>query len=125
MQQGAKSAHDEARREEQDNSRLFAIDAGLDLNELRTQYPDRNRYAIVRAQVRPWSAGGQGKIAGYIDKINIEEINVPHKYHAAFDIRVRPAIIGQTSGRQRTFEASVAFGQRLEPWLIDISEAEK
>jgi hypothetical protein len=28
------------------------------------------------------------------------------------------------SGR-RTFEASVAFGQRLEPCLIDISAAEK
>ena len=125
MQQSAKSAHEEARREEQDNSRLFAIDAGLDLNELRAQYPDRNRYAIVRAQVQPSSIGGQSKIAGYINRISIDEINVPHEYHAMFDIRVRPAIERtQTSGR-RTFEASVAFGQRLEPWLIDISAAEK
>lgn len=125
MQQNAKRAHEEARREEQDNSRLFAIDAGLDLNELRAQYPDHNRYAIVRAQVRPSFVGGQSKIAGYIDRISIDEINVPHKYHTAFDIRVRPAIERmQTSGR-RTFEASVAFGQRLEPWLIDISATEK
>lgn len=119
MQNNAKSAHEEARREEQDNSRLFAIDAGLDLNELRAQYPDRNRYAIVRAQVRPWSIGAQGKIAGYINGISIAEINVPHEYHAAFDIRVRPAI-GQAAGR-RMFEASVAFGRRLEPWLVSIS----
>jgi hypothetical protein len=125
VQQSAKSAHEEARREEQDNSRLFAVDAGLDLNELRAQYPDRNRYAIVRAQVRPQSIGGKGEIAGYIDRISIDEINVPHEYHDMFDIRVRPAIErSQTSGR-RTFEASVAFGQRLEPWLIDISAAQK
>lgn len=124
MQQSAKSAHEDARREEQENSRLFAIDAGLDLNELRAQYPDRNRYAIVRAQVRPSYIGGQSKIAGYIDKISVDEINVPHEYHSAFDIRVRPAIIGQTSGR-RTFEASVAFGQRLEPWLTRISVGEQ
>ncbi len=123
MQQNAKNAHEEARREEQDNSRLFAVDAGLDLNELRAQYPDRNRYAIVSAQVRPSYIGGQGTIAGYIDKISIDEINVPHQYHSAFDIRVRPAIIGRTSGR-RTFEASVAFGRRLEPWLAGFSAGE-
>jgi hypothetical protein len=125
MQLSAKNAHEEARREEQENSRLFAIDAGLDLSELRAQYPDRNRYAIVRAQVRPSYGGGQSKIAGYIDKISIDEINVPHEYHAAFDIRVRPAIERTLTSGRRTFEASVAFGQRMEPWLIDISAAEK
>jgi hypothetical protein len=123
VQNNAKNAHEEVRREEQDNSRLFAVDAGLDLNELRARYPDRNRYAIVRAQVQPSFVGGQSKIAGYINRISIDEINVPREYHTAFDIRVRPAIIGQTSGH--AFEASVAFGRRLEPWLIDISATEK
>jgi hypothetical protein len=121
MQDNAKRAHEEARREEQENSRLFAVDAGLDLNNLRAQYHDRNRYAIVRAQVRPMSGNEQSKIAGYIAKISIDEINVPHEYHSAFDIRVRPAAMRlQTSGR-RKFEARVAFGQRLEPWLLGIS----
>jgi len=125
MQNNAKNAHEESRREEQENSRLFAIDAGLNLPELRAQYPDRNRYAIVRAQVRPTFIGGQSKTAGYIDRISIGAINVPHEYHSAFDIRVRPAIERmQTSGR-RTFEASVAFGHRLEPWLVGISAGEK
>ncbi len=125
MQENAKRAHEEARKEEQDNSRLFAIDAGLGLNELRAQYPDRNRYAIVRAQVRPWSTGGQGGIVGYINRLSIDEINVPHEYHAAFDIRVWPAFApARTEGRW-PFEASVAFGQHLEPWLIDFSAGKK
>jgi len=124
MQNNAKNAHEEARREEQENSRLFAIDAGLDLPGLRAQYPDRNRYAIVRAQVRPSFAGGQGKTAGYIDRISIDQINVPHEFHTVFAFRVRPAIERmQTSGR-RTFEAAVAFGQRLEPWLVGITAGE-
>ena len=67
--------------------------------------------------------GGQGKIAGYIDRISINEINVPYEYHAAFDTKVRQAP-ARTSAQQ-TFEASVAFGQRLEPWLIGISAGEK
>jgi Domain of unknown function (DUF4824) len=119
MQANAKNAHEQAMREEQDNSRLFAIDAGLDLNQLRARYPDRNRYVIVSAQVRP-SVGEQGRITGYVNKINIDEINVPHEFHSAFDTRIRPAIIGRTSGRQQ-FEASVAFGQRLEPWIAGIT----
>jgi hypothetical protein len=119
MQGNSHLAHEQERKEEQENSRLFAIDAGLDLNELRAMYPDRSRYAIVRAQVRPWSVGSQHKISGYIDRISITGINVPHEFHAEFDTMVRPAY-GQTSGG-RTFEASVAFGHRLEPWLVGIS----
>ena len=122
MQKNVNRAHEDATREEQDNSRLFAIDAGLNLPELRAKYPDRNRYAIVHAQVRPWSIGEQGKIAGHIDRISITEINVPHAYHAAFDTKIRLAT-GRTSARQ-AFEASVAFGQRLEPWLIGMSSGE-
>ena len=125
IQESAKRAHEEAGREEQENSRLFAIDAGSDLPELRAQYPDRNRYAIVRAQVRPTFVGGQNKIAGYIDRISIDEINVPHEYHTAFDTRVRLAIGRMQTSGQRMFEASVAFGQRLEPWLVRISAGEK
>ena len=122
MQNYAKAAHEQARREEQESSRLFAVDAGLNLDELRAQYPDRNRYAIVRAQVRPWFTGRPGRIAGYINRISIDAINVPYRYHSMFDNRVRPAI-GRTSARQ-TFVASVAFGHRLEPWLTGVSAGE-
>ena len=98
LQQLAKTAHDQARMEEADNSRLFAVDAGLDLDELRKQYPDRNRYAIVRAQVRPSYLSGLGKFTGNIDQISIDEINVPYEFHSAFDTRAQLAIIGQTPG---------------------------
>ncbi len=121
MQDNAKRAHEDVTREEQENSRLFAIDAGLNLSELRAKYPDRNRHAIMRAQVRPSYVGKPDRIAGYIDKISIDEINVPHEYHAALDIRARPATLKTLTSGGRKFEASVAFGQRLEPWLVGIS----
>jgi Domain of unknown function (DUF4824) len=128
LQQLAKTAHDQARTEEDNNSRLFAVDAGLDLDELRAQYPDRNRYAIVRAQVRPSYLSGLGKFTGNIDKISIDEINVPYQFHSAFDFRVMPAALRQTFGGQmsgkRMFEADVAFGQRLEPWITGITSGE-
>lgn len=121
LKRKAKQAQDDLKREEQDNSRLFAVDAGLNQAGLRAKYPDRNRYAIVGAQVRPWSSGAQGKIAGYIDSISIDAINVPFKHRAMFERRVA---VAQPSVRQG-FEASVAFGQRLEPWLLGISVGAK
>ena len=118
LKRQAKHRQDEVRREEQENSRLFAVDAGLSQAELRAKYPDRNRYAIVRALVRPWSTGAQGKIVGYVDRSSNDSINVPYEYRAQFERRVS----GQPYGRQ-SFEASIAFGQRLEPWLIAVSAA--
>jgi hypothetical protein len=122
LQQIAKAAHDQARMEEDSNSRLFAVDAGLDLDDLREQYPDRNRYAIVRAQVRPSYLSGLDKFTGNIDKLSIDEINVPYEFHSAFDTRVGPATTGQKSGNW-TFE--VDFGQRLEPWITGITVGEQ
>ena len=119
LKRKAKQAQDEVKREEQENSRLFAIDAGLSQAELRARYPDRSRYAIVYAQVRP-STGAQNKIVGYIERISIDGINVPYELRAMLERRMP----GQPYGRQ-AFEASVAFGQRLEPWLLGISAGAK
>jgi hypothetical protein len=115
LKRKARQAEEDVKREEQESSRLFAVDAGLSQAELRAKYPDRARYAIVRAQVRP-SIGAQGKIAGYIDRISNDGINVPKEYHS----RLERSVSGQPNGRQ-PFEASVAFGQRLEPWLLGVS----
>ncbi len=117
-QDNAKRAHNELVQEEQGSSRLFAVDAGLNRAELRARYPDRTRYAIVRAQVRPSTRVENGKvvIAGFIDGIDDNEINVPHRYHAMF----KGSVTGQPMG-PKTFEATVAFGQRLEPWLLGLS----
>lgn len=116
LQRKAKQLQDEVRREERENSRLFAIDADLAQTELRAKYPDRSRYAIVRALVRPGSTDERGMIAGHIDHISIDGINVPYELRSTFEIRAA----GQPYTGQ-DFEASVAFGQRLEPWLLGIS----
>ena len=49
----AKQANDELAREENSNSRLFVIDAGLDARLLREKYPDRSRFLLLRGTVRP------------------------------------------------------------------------
>ena len=107
-----KNVADQLAREENENSRLFVIDAGLDLKLLRGKYPDRTRYAIVNGQVRPaWNNGQNDSSArGYVSGVSIAGINVPHA--------LRPLLANQSG--QEKFTAGVSFGQRLEPWIAQL-----
>lgn len=134
----AKQAQDWLKREESESSRLFAIDAGLDPIALRAKYPDRSRYAIVRGQVRLWRNRIENaeSVRGYISRVSIDAINVPFEFRAPFDrrghqARNAPAAAPDGTWHQTVvrgtqsppFEATVAFGQRLEPWIIGVSVA--
>lgn len=111
----SKTAREALAREEQENSRLFAIDAGLDLSTLRVKYPDRSRFLITRGQVRPHLAaqGREERLSGTISALSIARINVPVEWQAALE----PAKPG---GKVR-FSATVAWGKRLEPWLVTLA----
>ena len=107
------------RLETQENSRVFVVDAGLDDRELRARYPDRANHAIVRALIEPNRYPGAGSHRGIISKLSIPEIHVPVEMRRAFD-GAEPAGMpwkfeaGVPAGR---YEAEIAFGRRLEPWL--------
>lgn len=103
--------------EEHRSSRLFAVDAGLDRAALRAKYPDRQKYVIVRGRVRQdwW---GRATAGGRIDSLLADEINVPLELRASFD-GIGPAYQARPEGEGRTVQARLAFGQRLEPWLVE------
>jgi hypothetical protein len=117
----AKRAHEQLQREENYNSRLFVIDAGLDRAALRAQYPDRSRYMILKGTLRPRlvTQDKKTRVSGYISALAVTQINVPHA--------LRPQLEPALRQRQRTadvpathFEATLAVGQRLEPWLESV-----
>lgn len=111
LKRRAKSAEEHYQRELRDNSRLFVIDAGIDMQKLRATYPDRTRYAIVRGLVKPniaWEKGG--RIGGHVTELHVQHINVPFKYRQVFDKAV-------------SYEVIVAFGKRLEPWITAASRS--
>lgn len=106
----AKNAEENYLYEQNKGSRLFVIDAGLDLQTLRAAYPDHSRYAIVHGLIRPSMVRekNETRIGGYIDELFAEHINVPLAHRHAFN---DPA----------SYEATVAFGKRLEPRIITAS----
>lgn len=117
FEQRAKRAGEYAQREAKENSRLFVVDAGLDAAALRAQYPDRAHYLIARGQVRPQliTRDKQERLSGYISALSVSEINVPAEFQHALRHD------SQTNKTAR-FEASVAHGKRLEPWILALTK---
>lgn len=115
--QRTKAAKERLVREELENSRLFVVDAGLDVRTLRAQYQDKAHYLIIRGQVRPQmvSRDKRERLSGYISAVSIGEINVPVEFQS-----VLKQIAKTNSSAQ--FEATMAFGKRLEPWIVSMTE---
>lgn len=98
------------------DTRLIAVDAGLERSALRARYPDRTMYAIVRGRISPTRDRAEDDLGGFIDELGGEEINVP--------LEMRPVFEGAVArnGYDRSvpavhFDATVMFGRRSEPWL--------
>lgn len=107
-------------------SRLFAVDAGLDLAELRAAYPDRSRHAIVRGELTPVQYPPSAKGPhGYIRLLRVGEVHVPFAHRALFEsVPAGPRPIGGGADPDGpAFVAELAFGKRLEPWLRRIEPA--
>jgi hypothetical protein len=108
-------------REEGNNSRLFAIDAGLDAERLRARFPDRRKYAIARGQVRVQTVGSAEKshLAGYVSNLSVGQLNVPLAFRKVFEA-VPGGRAGPASAASR-YDVTVAYGKRLEPWITAAS----
>jgi hypothetical protein len=114
----AEFANTEQEREEREGSRLFMVDAGLDGGALRSRYPDRTRYAIVRGAVKPQVDGPDSiaSLQGQVMELAVERIHVPRRFRAVFD-SVRNTRAPRGEFNTTPFSAVIAYGRRLEPWL--------
>lgn len=105
--------------EENENSRLFVVDAGLDAKALRAQYPDRARYAVVRGQVRSYLSieDKRARILGRVSDVSIDNVNVPLTFRHVFEWMLKYRESERCKDALR-YEVSVAYGSRFEPWVI-------
>lgn len=118
----AKRALKQLKSEETFNSRLFAIDVGADRAALRAKYPDRGRYLILKATLRPRleTQDKKTRVTGFVSELAVQRINVPHALRPTLEPQLRTPPRTPT-GSDAVFEATVAVGQRLEPWIEAIS----
>ncbi len=106
-------------------SRLFLIDAGLDAQALRKQYEDTTRYLIIPGRIAPLSNESRPRLlTGRVSEVATETINVPAAFRTILE-PIRQQIKGQRYEERENgtfgFNVTVAFGQRFEPWIVDLA----
>jgi hypothetical protein len=102
--------------EQSSASRLYIVDAGLDAAGLRAKYPDKGRYAVVQGRIQPTVSGNDWapQFGARIEALNVDQVNVPYGMRSVFE---GAAMENGAEVPPRRFEAVVAYGRRLEPFL--------
>lgn len=102
------------------NSRLFAVDAGLNSKPLRVKYPDRSRYIIVKAIV---THGSHER--GRIKMLSVDQIYVPLKYRRILDDVLDRKALKTRDENPSPYQVELAWGRRLEPWVVSVKHREE
>ncbi|MCE5363607.1 DUF4824 family protein [Pseudomonas anguilliseptica] len=142
LREAAEYAGKMLEQEQQRASRLLVVDVGLDQQALRARYPDRQRYAIVRAiveaqassTVMPWTGEGDDprpqaqrwvwQFGGSAETPGLQSLNVPQRWHATF-ANLKEYDEQTDQGHAKRFNAELAFGRRLEPWFVELAAREQ
>ena len=120
------SAEKRLKKERMENSRLFAIDAGLYPGELRNKYKDRARFIIVKGLVKPRYRYHKKKkeMFGVISRLSTERIHVPLKHRNVLDNILAQDKPKQNGFQSPRYEIKLAYGSRLEPWIVSVHHME-
>lgn len=120
LQRQRDSRREQLIQQEQRDSRLFLIDAGLDAQTLRQAYPDRQRYLLLGGRLKPHAGSGTAQPGRFSAAIYPDQlrVTVPHALREVFSD-------WQQGGAYRTelpqVRVQLAFGRRHEPWILDAS----
>lgn len=117
---------DEAQRrlelERKTESRLFAIDAGINPEILREKYSDKTQFIITKGIVVVGAIHNLQKkenISRYISKLSIEKIYVPLEYRQDLDYKLKRDNYGMRYIHQG-YKVELAYGNRYEPWIVAV-----
>ena len=111
-----RSAKSQLESEQSRSSRLFVVAAELDADALRERYPDRKHYAIVRGRIGVGIA--DGNVVPQIEGVDTDTIRVPYAYRALVE---HYAAERDYAEREPRYAATVHFGHRFEPWIVQLS----
>lgn len=105
---------------EQFETRLYAVDVAAAKKELIEKYRDSGRHIILAASIRNASECERlYKI--YVSELLNEKINIPVQYHPLF---AQVPARSYDDLRPPAYQASIAFGQLNEPWLLSVEKIE-
>ncbi len=108
-------------------SRLVSIDVGLDPDELRRSYPDRNQVliwpALAKAVVDGPGTDRPTIVRGAITQLTIQNINVPAEFRTQFGPDQTLAS-WRPNGDPPPYSVMLRMGSLLEPWVVSVRPTE-
>lgn len=123
-----KQAETNLKHEQSSASRLFVINAGLDQQALRKQYPDNKKYLLLKGLVGVYisniknDAGTNvGTVSGYLKGLSIQTLHIPLEHHHVLE----EAMAEESRlprGEAPRYEVTLNIGKRLEPWVVEVKE---
>jgi len=125
LQADLKDAQDNLKHEKLSASRLFIVDAGLDEEKLRAQYPDNQRYILtygivdVRASM-PYDENETLVFTGRVDQLSVKRLHIESEMFAKIN-KLKSNTQYSRNTMPPRFSVEVHFGQRLEPWIEQLS----
>lgn len=124
LQDRFKKAKTNLEEERTSESRLFAIDAGLDAGKLRQRYPDRSKFIVMRGivELECPSDKNEKEVVGRIADIRIDRINVPLTHRKLFDSILAQNKPDECAPKRFRYKVEVAYGSRFEPWIQRIDK---
>ncbi|MDQ1329893.1 MAG: hypothetical protein QG578_155 [Thermodesulfobacteriota bacterium] len=141
LQNNFKEAQTSVEDERSKESRLYAIDAGLDAAKLRERYADRSKYIVLPGIVDLMCSYDKNKseIMGNITDIRIDRINVPLTHRNVFDSILaqdkyskdeQTGFSNKFNYRARgkkspRYKVELAYGSRFEPWIQRVEKLVK
>jgi hypothetical protein len=103
------------------SSRLYVVDAGRTVAELRGRYPDRSHYAIVSGVIKLSQDLSAGEPEGYVSSLSVDTVQGMEPLRSAIDPTTGKMLWRRLLDGQ-FFDAVISFGRRLEPWNLSIEE---
>ena len=115
-----KQAEERLTRLKLSQTRLYAVDAGLEQQALAEKYADSDRYLFVRGDIGPgWD---DDVVTGRIQRLTVQQVHVPLPYSKQ--------LAELTQGRRFNaynedpipprYRVRLNFGKRLEPWVAAV-----
>ena len=102
-------------------SRLYAVDAGLDKQALIKKYADQGRYLLARGEIGlRWK---KDNIKGHIRKLYNLQLHVPLPFSNSLS-DLTPADRYSSGITPPRYKVQLNIGQRLEPWIASVTQME-
>lgn len=115
---------------EKTTSRLVLVDLASDPSRLRASYPDGSKFLIAKVKVSVYfyvnnSRRNEYELQAHISTLLPDEVHVPRQFHGLIQKGNQLPLwkwkYRQEDGEVPPYQVTLAYGQRLEPWVESVA----